>query len=153
MYILKICLEPFTDINERCNVLLVDTNFQNIHEAHSSNFHEPCILQWMEEKDPPTCPFCRKILKRNEEPLAKRLRRKCKTYLKLFRNCCLCSVLNPILWITLYYRTSSELKNECPPDYKNYDSHCYHISNLNRAASIILLIELILVCSFRQRES
>jgi len=153
-----ICLEPFTDINERYNVLLVDTAFQSIHEAHSSNFHEPCIIQWMEEKNEPTCPFCRKTLKRDEESFKMRLRRNClsgncsrrdwRSYLKLLCNCCLCSVLNPILWIVLYWWTNQELTTRCN---EPYDSYCHHISRLHKAAAIILLIELILVCSFRQR--
>jgi hypothetical protein len=72
-----------------------------------------------------------------------------------FLNICFCSILNPILWIVLYYWTNQKLRNECSTEIKDLDEYdtkfCFHVTHLHIASMFILLSEIILFCICRQR--
>lgn len=101
-----ICLEPFTFSNRRFKIeILDDEEYKDLHAAHASVFHKPCIITWMKEAN--TCPICRQILK---DPISTRLKKTC------IRTCSILkSILShPLIWFWITVFLNYIIADKCP---------------------------------------
>jgi len=136
--ICTICFGEFTQLEQKFTVAVVDKTFEKVHNAHASLFHEECIKKWMEGN--PTCPFCRQILKIEDE---RSIHTDMQNPLILMYLGCL-FVINPLTGLILWLISGVIYLIDC--NAQRSSEHCNFLGDFVKIMQIIELILLMIWC-------